>query len=109
MNLQQLRALSVLADENFNISKAAQLLCLTQSATSKQLSQLEEALGVPLLQRTSNRTLGLTPIGEDVLNLPGDQRLRPTWPACITAGTCSSCTFRSGNLPQRILSSHQGR
>lgn len=67
MNLQQLRALSVLADENFNISKAAQLLCLTQSATSKQLSQLEEALGVPLLQRTSNRILGLTPIGEEVL------------------------------------------
>src|SRR5690606_23685056 len=67
MNLQQLRALSVLADEQFNISKAAQSLCVTQSAISKQLSQLEEDLGVMLLQRTSNRILGLTPVGEDVL------------------------------------------
>ncbi|KAA8998998.1 LysR family transcriptional regulator [Affinibrenneria salicis] len=46
-----------------NISRAAEELNLTQSATSRQILQLEETLGCKLFQRTQRRVL-LTPRGE---------------------------------------------
>ncbi|MEG3135145.1 LysR substrate-binding domain-containing protein [Rouxiella sp. T17] len=46
-----------------NISRAAEELNLTQSATSRQILQLEEMLGCKLFNRTQRRVL-LTPRGE---------------------------------------------
>lgn len=46
-----------------NISRAAEELNLTQSATSRQILQLEEMLGCKLFTRTQRRVL-LTPRGE---------------------------------------------
>lgn len=48
------------------VTRAANQLHLTQSAVSMQLKRLEEALGLPLIDRTS-RKIGLTPQGEQLL------------------------------------------
>lgn len=45
------------AIRNGSITKAGQELCLTQSAVSKQLSQLEAQLGVELIRRTPSGVL----------------------------------------------------
>ena len=53
----------VLAATYLNVSRTAEELCLTQSAVSRQLKQLEAQLGVQLFQRT-NRGLALTDSGQ---------------------------------------------
>ena len=67
MKLQPLRALCVLADADMNMSKAADILCTSQPAISKQIRQLEDHLGVQLLIRSKNRVEGITDIGKQVL------------------------------------------
>lgn len=56
----------VLAATYLNVSRTAEALCLTQSAVSRQLKQLEEQLGVQLFHRT-NRGLALTDNGQRYL------------------------------------------
>lgn len=51
-----------------SITLAAQDLCLTQSAVSRQVQALEESLGAPLLAR-SHRAVALTPLGEQLFAL----------------------------------------
>lgn len=51
------------AARHLSFTKAAQELCLTQSAISKQVAQLEELLQVGLFERTG-QSLYLTPIGK---------------------------------------------
>jgi DNA-binding transcriptional LysR family regulator len=67
VKLQQIKAFCVVADEDMSISRAAAALCTTQSAVSKQVRQLEDALGATLLVRSKSRILGLTELGHDVL------------------------------------------
>lgn len=64
-SLQALQALVEVADSG-SFTQAASKLCLTQSAVSRQIQQLESHFGVALFVRTS-RTLRLTPEGEQVL------------------------------------------
>lgn len=64
-SLQGLQALVVVSDSG-SFTHAAQTLCLTQSAVSRQVQQLESHFGVPLFTRTS-RSLRLTAEGEHVL------------------------------------------
>lgn len=59
INLNLLRSLQVLLDE-CHVSRAAERLNITQSAVSRQLSQLRELCGDPLLVRDGN-TLVPTP------------------------------------------------
>lgn len=54
INLNLLRSLHVLLEE-CHVSKASQRLHVTQSAVSRQLSQLRELFGDPLLLREGNR------------------------------------------------------
>ncbi|NIY84904.1 LysR family transcriptional regulator [Vibrio hepatarius] len=54
INLNLLRSLQVLLDE-CHVSRAAERLNITQSAVSRQLSQLRELCGDPLLVRDGNR------------------------------------------------------
>src|SRR6188768_3231766 len=49
-----------------SLKKAADELCLTQSALSHQLKELESELGTPVFHRTNNR-LHFTPVGKELL------------------------------------------
>ena len=64
-SLQGLQALVEVADSG-SFTQAAQKLCLTQSAVSRKIQQLEIHFGVPLFVRSS-RSLQLTAEGEQVL------------------------------------------
>ncbi|MFW9080835.1 LysR substrate-binding domain-containing protein [Pseudomonas sp. P2757] len=64
-SLQAMQALVEVADSG-SFTQAAQKLCLTQSAVSRQIQQLESHFNVALFLRTS-RSLRLTPEGEQVL------------------------------------------
>jgi LysR family glycine cleavage system transcriptional activator len=64
-SLQALQALVEVADSG-SFTQAAQKLCLTQSAVSRQIQQLESHFGVTLFVRSS-RSIRLTPQGEQVL------------------------------------------
>jgi LysR family glycine cleavage system transcriptional activator len=64
-NLQALQALVEVAEAG-SFTQAAHTLCLTQSAVSRQIQQLESHFGVPMFVRSS-RSLRLTPAGELVL------------------------------------------
>jgi len=75
MNLNQLELLHILQETNFNVSKAAKILNVVQSAASRQLQLLEEELGSPVFERQGKKLVGLTLLGErvmaevDVINL----------------------------------------
>ncbi|MGE8149871.1 LysR substrate-binding domain-containing protein [Pseudomonas vancouverensis] len=64
-SLQGLQALVEVA-ESGSFTQAALKLCLTQSAVSRQIQQLESHFGVALFVRSS-RSIQLTPEGEQVL------------------------------------------
>ncbi len=66
LDLSALRALAAIADFG-GVTRAAQLLNLTQSAVSMQIKRLEESLGLTLLDRTG-RGVSLTSAGEQLLS-----------------------------------------
>lgn len=61
----------VAAARALSFTRAAEVLCLTQSAVSRQVQALEEGLGVSLFVR-GTRTLTLTPEGERLARLAED-------------------------------------
>ena len=65
LDLSALRSF-VTAAEAGGVTRAAHRLNLTQSAVSMQLKRLEEAMGLPLIDR-SGRSIALTPEGEQLL------------------------------------------
>ena len=67
LELRHLRLLQAIADSG-SITIAAERLFLTQSAISHQLKVLEDALGVPLVERAS-RPAQLTSAGKCLLQL----------------------------------------
>ena len=62
MDLQQLEIFMAVAEYR-SFSRAAEALYISHSTTSRNVSALEESLGVTLVIR-DNRTVGLTPAGE---------------------------------------------
>ncbi len=69
MKLQQLRYLLEIEKQNLNISKAAVVLCTSQSGISKQIKLLEDELGVDLFERNSRKLTALTTAGERIVAL----------------------------------------
>jgi len=67
MKLQQLRYLAEVVRHDFNISHTAQALFTSQPGISKQIKQLEDALGTDLFLRRGRNLEGLTAAGEAVL------------------------------------------
>ncbi len=67
MTLNQIKLLLALNAHELNLSAAAESLHIVQSAASRQLKQLEEELGVVLVQRHGKRLEGWTDAGEAVL------------------------------------------
>jgi len=69
MKLQQLRYLQEIEKQQFNISKAAIILCTSQSGISKQIKLLEDELGIELFVRNSRKLTALTAGGREILEL----------------------------------------
>lgn len=67
MTLTQLRSFVTIVDCGHNVTLAAQRLHATQSGVSKQLAQLEAALGMTLFVRRARALTGLTEAGAQVL------------------------------------------
>lgn len=67
MNLIQLEILHHLQETNYNLTKTAEKMNVVQSAVSRQLIMLEEEIGTPLFERHGKRLLGLTQLGELIL------------------------------------------
>jgi len=68
MELRQLKSLIALVENGYNVSHAAARMNLVQSAVSQQISKLESELGVPLFVRHGKRLIGITEVGQEVLN-----------------------------------------
>ncbi len=62
MKLIQLRLLKTLLSNGMNVSRAAGQHYVVQSAVSRQLSLLEEELGMPLFERKGKRLVEPTPV-----------------------------------------------
>ncbi len=69
MNLTQLRYLRGIAEQGFNISRAAAALHTSQPGISKQIQLLEREIGVDILVRRGNRIVGVTEPGQAILNV----------------------------------------
>ncbi|MEM6375013.1 MAG: LysR family transcriptional regulator [Pseudomonadota bacterium] len=65
LDMTTLRSFLAVAEQG-GVTRAAQVLNLTQSAVSMQLKRLEETLGIALLDRT-NRRIALSPAGDQLL------------------------------------------
>ena len=64
-SLQQLRFLAALAEER-HFGRAAEACAVTQSTLSAGIKELEERLGVSLVERTRRHVM-LTPLGEEIV------------------------------------------
>jgi len=67
MNLNQLELLKVLLETDFNLTKAAEKMHVVQSAVSRQLQLFESEVGSPLFERQGKKLVGLTPLGERIM------------------------------------------
>ncbi|MCG8426113.1 MAG: HTH-type transcriptional regulator CysB [Chromatiales bacterium] len=67
MKLQQLRFLLAVAQNNLNVTTAADRLFTSQPGVSKQIRLLEEELGVPIFQRSGRQLTGITPAGKAII------------------------------------------
>ncbi len=75
LNLEQIEAVAAIVRAGFNISAAAAALDRSQPTLSRQIQDLERALGVRVFARTRNKVAGLTPKGEEILHI-GQRMLR---------------------------------
>jgi LysR family cys regulon transcriptional activator len=69
MKLQQLRYLCEVASQGLNLSKAAKSLHTSQPGISKQISLLEDELGVDIFVRNGKRVVKITPPGEAIIEI----------------------------------------
>ncbi len=69
MNISQLRAICEVVKQGMKISTAAEVLCKAQPGISRQIMEIEAEIGVQIFHRLRNRICGLTPAGEEVLQV----------------------------------------
>jgi LysR family cys regulon transcriptional activator len=67
LKLQQLRFLIAVAQNNLNVTAAAERLFTSQPGVSKQIRLLEEELGVQIFDRAGRQLTGITPAGEVII------------------------------------------
>ena len=75
MKITQLQLLKILLNNGLNISEAAKQTFVVQSAVSRQLSLLEEELGLPLFVRKGKRLEAPTPLCLDLVEEIDDMEL----------------------------------
>ncbi|MCW8903720.1 MULTISPECIES: HTH-type transcriptional regulator CysB [Sedimenticola] len=68
MKLQQLRFLLAVAQNDLNITAAAERLFTSQPGISKQIRLLEEELGVTIFERTGRQLTGITDAGKAIIS-----------------------------------------
>lgn len=91
MELRVLRYFLIVAREE-NITRAAQLLHITQPTLSRQLMQLEEELGVKLFHRSKHHiilTRRDSELGNKLVIKPEDLHVVPLSPALETGAVLS--------------------
>jgi LysR family cys regulon transcriptional activator len=71
MTLQQLAYLHEIVRHDFNVSKAAEALKMTQPGLSRQVLELERELGVDIFVRRRNRLVQLSVVGNVIHDLAG--------------------------------------
>jgi LysR family cys regulon transcriptional activator len=69
MKLHQLRYLVEIVRHELNISKAAEVLCTSQSGISKQIKLLEDELKIIIFVRRGRNLVGVTQVGNKILNV----------------------------------------
>lgn len=69
LKLQQLRCLVAIVDSGLGVSTAARRLHCSQPAVSKHIRSLERELAVPLFVRSGRQFCGLTPTGQNLLEV----------------------------------------
>jgi LysR family cys regulon transcriptional activator len=67
MELRHLKTLSVLSETDFNVTNAANKLCVVQSAVSHHLAKIENDIGIQIFMRKGKQITGLTAAGNTVL------------------------------------------
>jgi DNA-binding transcriptional LysR family regulator len=67
MNLSQIELLRILQENDFSLSKAAEKMHIVQSAVSRQLQLFEAELGSPVYERQGKRLIGLTSLGQRIM------------------------------------------
>lgn len=97
MDIRQLQYLAALAREK-HFTRAAQACGITQPTLSGRIRQLEQELGVPLLER-GQRYIGLTAEGERVLKWA--HQILDTWASLQTE--LASIKGRKGELVGRLV------
>lgn len=114
VNMPSLRAVRsfVAAAKYQSFTRAAEALCVTQAAISRQIRELESSLGVPLFKRTG-RTVELTEAGSifydaaylSFINIAqAAQRLKTTDLSLQEVTICCSPAFSSFWLSHRLPS-----
>lgn len=71
MKLQQLRYIWEVAQQNLNISAAAEALYTSQPGVSKQIRALEEELNVQIFVRNGKQLSHVTPAGKEIIRMAG--------------------------------------
>lgn len=64
MEINQMKYIVCIANNNFNISKAAEKLYITQPALGKTIKNIELMTGIEIFTRKKGRLTGFTPIGK---------------------------------------------
>jgi len=67
MNFQQLRSVREAVRQDFNLTEVAGVLNASQPGVSRQIRELEDALGVEIFVRSGKRLTGLTAPGRAIL------------------------------------------
>ena len=64
MDINQMKYIICIAENNFNITKAADKLYISQPALSKTIKTIEENLSIDIFKRSKGRLIGFSDIGE---------------------------------------------
>lgn len=64
MDINQMKYIICIAENNFNITKAADKLYISQPALSKTIKTIEENLSIDIFKRNKGRLIGFSDIGE---------------------------------------------
>ncbi len=75
MKITQLQLIKTLINNGLNITAAAKQHYVVQSAVSRQLSLLEEELGMPLFERKGRRLVAATPLCLDIASQVDEMEL----------------------------------